>query len=209
MHITADLSSNIITIDSDYDYQTEFDVSDFIRKIDNQYMFTFSYSSETDFKDFKLKIVLPEDAIVSEKNNALLLSRPVQISTNGRRIFLEWSEELSSGEEFTAFAQYEEKKYAGVDYSLIGIIIIIILVAFFIGYRAKKFKKHKFIEKAVSPDEKIILNILKKEKEIMQEDLRKKTDWSKTKISKILRKLEAKNLIDKKPYKKTNKLKLK
>ena len=209
MHITADLSSNIITIDSDYNYQTEFDVSDFIRKIDNEYMFTFSYSSETDFKDFRLKIVLPEDAIISEKNDALILSRPVKISTNGRRIFLEWSEELNSGEEFTAFAQYEEKKYSGMDYSLIIILFIIVAGAFFIGFRAKKFKKHKFIEKTISADEKTVLRILKKEKEIMQEDIRKKTDWSKTKISKVVRNLEVKGLVEKKPYKKTNKLKLK
>lgn len=207
LYITADLSQNDLKIESNYDYQTEFNINDFIEKMNDEYLFTFSYSSETHFSDFKLKVILPENSVISEGQGALIISRPVKISTDGRKIFLEWSQELNIDEDFTAFAQYETKD-TRVDY-MIAVFIIIISAAFVIGYKSKTFKREKFIDKSVSADEKIILNILKKEKEVMQEDIRKKTDWSKTKISKVIRNLEMKELIEKKPYRKTNKLKLK
>lgn len=209
LYITADLETNEITVDSNYDITTEFDVSEMVRKADNQYIFTFSYSPEADFEDFKLKIVLPENTIISERDNVLLLSRPAQISTDGRRIFIEWDKQLKESEEVTIFAQYEPKQSDTLSIGTIALLAIVFLIAFVIGYRIKRSKKEKFIEKAISQDEKTILNILKKEDEIMQEDLREKTGWSKTKISKVLRRLEAKELIEKKPYRKTNKLRIK
>ena len=208
-YITADLETNEITIDSDHGIKTEFDVGEMVRKADDQYIFTFSYSPEADFDDFKLKIILPEETIISEKNDVLLLSRPAQISTDGRRIFIEWNKQLKTSEEITIFAEYEAKGSSSIDSSILFGFLILVLIAFVVGYKIRKFKKDKFVEKAVSQDEKTILNILKKEDEIMQEDLREKTGWSKTKISKVLRRLEAKELIQKKPYRKTNKLKIK
>lgn len=207
LYITADISENNLTIESNYDYRTDFNINDFIEKIDGQYIFTFSYSAEVDLKNFKLKIILPENAVVSEKRGALILSRPVQISTDGRRIFLEWSQTLNADEDFTAFAQYQTKE--ATSNKILLIFVTIVMIAFLIGYKSKVFKKERFIDKSISQDEKTIINIMKKEKEIMQDSLREKTGWSKTKISKIIRNLEAKELIEKKPYKKTNKLKLK
>ncbi len=209
LHITADLSSNDLSIDSNYNITTEFHMENFVKQTGNQYIFRFSYKPEDDFDDFKLKIVLPENMIISEQNDILMLSRPAQISTDGRRIFIEWEKELRENEEITIFAEYETKGNINLDPSYFLFFFVLMGIAFGVGYGIKRFKREKFIERAISADEKIILNIIKKDKEIMQEELKEKTGWSKTKISKVIRRLEAKELIEKKPYRKTNKLSIK
>ncbi len=207
LHINMDLSSKIVSVDSSYELESDFNVDDMIKRIDNEYLFTFSYNSEADFEDFKLKIILPEESVVSEKQDTLLVSKPVQISTDGRRIYLEWSTSLEKDEEFTTFAQYKAKESETIYYSIF--VIIIILAAFLIGYNTKKFKKDRFVKAVLSEDEKKVVKIIKSGGETTQDELKKRLEWSKTKTSKIIRNLEAKNIIIKKPYKKTNKIKLK
>lgn len=207
LHITMDLSTNNVSIDSDQQIATYFSANDFVKNVGNDYLFIFSYNSEADFDDFKLKIALPEKAIVSEMQGTLLLSRPVQISTNGRRIYLEWSTELAKNDQFTTFAQYRENT-TETNYYLISVIILII-IAFFTGYGFKRFRKEKFIKAVLSEDEKKIITIIKKDLETTQDDLKRHLNWSKTKTSKVIRNLEIKNMIIKIPHKKTNKIKLK
>ncbi|MCD6476572.1 MAG: hypothetical protein J7K26_00195 [Candidatus Aenigmarchaeota archaeon] len=207
LYITMDMSNNVVDIDSNYNVR-EFNIEDYINKIGNEYFFTFSYKSEYSFDNFKLKIVLPEESIISKNQDALIVSRPVKISTDGRKIYLEWSKQLGKNEEFTAFVQYKAKKFE-LNYILIFIILILSLTSFFVGYKIKLFKKERFIRKIMPPDEKKVFDIIKREKEVTQDDIRRKLEWSKTKTSKIIRNLEIKELIVKKPYKKTNKLKIK
>src|SRR3989344_9487681 len=57
------------------------------------FSYTFTASSNT---DFKLKVSLPENSVIIDRGG-LLISRPVFISTDGKRIFLEWSKSLSAG----------------------------------------------------------------------------------------------------------------
>jgi len=202
-----DLSTNNATIDSNKLIKTNFNVNNFVKNIGDEYLFIFSYNSEADFDDFKLKIILPEKAIISDRDRTLLLSRPVQISTDGKRIYLEWSKKLSANEQFTTFVQYKENIPQTNYYLLFAIILIII--AFFGGYGFNKFKKEKFIKTILSEDEKKIVGIIRKNADTTQDDIKKKLIWSKTKTSKIIRNLEMKNTIVKTPYKKTNKIKLK
>ncbi|MBU4056126.1 MAG: hypothetical protein KKA41_17350, partial [Proteobacteria bacterium] len=143
LYIIMDLSSENVITDSNYNVK-EFSVTNYINKIGEEYLFTFSYNSEYDFDDFRIKIILPEESIISKQEESLVLSRPVKLSTDGTRIYLEWSGVLKKNQDFTAFAQYSAKKNV-INYYMIFCIIAII-VAFIGGYGFKKFKKEKFIK---------------------------------------------------------------
>ena len=62
----------------------------------------------------------------------------------------------------------------------------------------------------MGPEEKkVVAEIKKAGGEILQESLREKHGWSKTKPSKLVARLESKGVIEKKVYGKTNRLRLK
>ena len=205
LHITVDIENNDILVESNYNIE-EFNIDDYINRIGNEYLFTFGYRSEYKFDDFKLKLILPEESIISEKQDILILSRPVQISSDGRRIHLEWSDQLEENEQITVFVQYKAKGFE-INYLLIASVFIII--TFVIGYRFKAFDKEKFVKKILSSEEKKVIKIIKRDKEITQNQIKSELMWSKSKTSKIIRNLYTKDLIVKRPYKKTNKIKLK
>jgi len=172
----------------------------------NEKLFSFTYKA-TGPTNLQLEVILPSDSIVVDRNG-LLISRPFDISTDGRRIFVVWKANLATEEEFSAFVQYEAKSNVSSSFIILPIILIG-AIGIFAGYKLKVFRKEKFIEKAVSDDENKVIEQIKKKGEILQEELRDSLNWSKTKISKVVRNLEVKNVIIKIPHKKTNKLKLK
>jgi len=170
----------------------------------------------------KIKLVLPESAVLSE--NGLLFPEPDLISSDGRSIILNWE-------------NYNEKQII-VDYefvkkkNFIFYILILIIVLTFISYlifqrkifkkkiqklkgRAKRNKKtnlkSEIIEEHLVESEKAIINELKKaeKNQLWQKQLQTQTGFSKAKLSRTIRNLESRNLIQKIPMGNTNKIKLK
>ena len=180
----------------------------YITKIgSDEFLFSYTYVADNE-TNLELEVILPLEYVVVDRGG-LLVSRPVDISTDGRRIFMVWTASLKAGEEFSAFVQYQGKSQGVSLYVLILAFAIIAAIGAFVGHRLHIFQKEKFIKQVVSDDERIIVEEIKKKGEILQEDLRDSLGWSKTKISKVVRNLEVKKVIYKIPYKKTNKLKLK
>jgi hypothetical protein len=76
--------------------------------------------------------------------------------------------------------------------------------------KTKKEVKSKVINKILLPEEKIVIDLLKDNSgTLTQSELVKKSNLNKLKISRVLKKLESLNLIEKYPYGMTNKIKLK
>lgn len=192
-----------------FNFNFSFVASDLLSRVGNNgYLLNFIFAPPTQVSDFRLRIILPKDSSVIQNGGVLLLSRPVDISTNGERISLEWNKTLAENEEFAIYAQYTTS--ISQDNIVIILVVIIALAAVFVvGYKLKSFKKEKLIEQILSEDEKKVVNYIKQKGEIMQEDIKTHLDWSKTKVSKVIRNLEVKNIIHKTPHKKTNRLKLK
>ncbi|OIO41182.1 hypothetical protein AUJ10_01170 [Candidatus Pacearchaeota archaeon CG1_02_31_27] len=90
--------------------------------------------------------------------------------------------------------------------SLIIAIIAALIVSFYLFRQNRKEKEesnYKILRKALSDDEKKILDEIKKAGEITQDSLRFRLDWSKAKISTILTNLDKRNLIQRKRTGKT------
>lgn len=101
---------------------------------------------------------------------------------------------------------------SGVSFYSLGVsILILIVVASIIGlvlyWLVKKLMKERAIKTAMmamNEDEKKVLREIMQEKEIRQDELRKRIDFSKSKLSALLNNLEEKNAIEKNRYKRTN-----
>ena len=93
--------------------------------------------------------------------------------------------------------------------SLITSLIIGVVVSFYLFREQKEEKKgreYEIIKKLLSGDENKILNEIKKAKEITQDSLRFRLNWSKAKISTILTNLDRKGLIQRERIGKTYKV---
>ena len=90
--------------------------------------------------------------------------------------------------------------------SLIIAITVALILSLYLFKQEDKEQEYKIIRKALSEDEKAILDEIKKADEITQETLRYRLNWSKAKISTILTNLDKMNLIQRERTGKTYKV---
>jgi len=154
-------------------------------------VFRTSFDGSTD-----LSVTLPRgNVLASMKPN--VLPKPDEIITDGERITVRWS---LDNEPVSVF--YEGPSNAA------WITVVVILVA--LGCLVSAFivmlrKKQGQVHDMLSEDEKSVLAELKRQDR--QDKIAKELGFSKSKMSKVLRKLEEKKLVAKEPYFKTNKIK--
>ena len=92
---------------------------------------------------------------------------------------------------------------------IFSFIIALIIGIIFSSHLSKiqtKEKEYHILKKALSKDERIILDEIKKAGEITQDSLRFRLNWSKAKISTILSNLDKMNLIQRERIGKTYKV---
>ncbi len=90
--------------------------------------------------------------------------------------------------------------------SLIVAIIVAVIISFYLFKHNAKDEEYKIIRKALSEDEKAILDEIKKAGKITQDSLRFRLNWSKAKVSTILTNLDKMNLIQRERVGKTYKV---
>lgn len=144
-----------------------------------------------------IKITLPEKFILSSEPSTI--PEYDTIKTDGQKISLAWKDE-------TSVAVFYEGGINYIPYILV-LFFLFALISIFAFIYIKK-QRHKTINEMISEDEKLVLSQLKSGV-TKQKDLSKNLGFSKSKMSKVIRKLELKNLIDKKPHFKTNILRIK
>lgn len=90
--------------------------------------------------------------------------------------------------------------------SLIIAIVVAAIASFYLFKQDTKNEEYRIIRKALSEDEKAILDEIKKAGEITQDSLRFRLNWSKAKVSTILTNLDKMNLIQRERVGKTYKV---
>lgn len=166
-------------------------------------------------KNFELAIAIPEGyGIVEDK----ISPSGVGKGSDGRRIILKWEYKYPIPPvfgEFRAIVLYEPL------YSYYFLYIIIIIAALLVlayvyrylreeGISLADFldRKKYLIDKIeiLKEDEQTILKLIVEKDGIDQREIQRKTDFSKTKVSKILSELEKRGNIRKEPYGRRNKI---
>ncbi len=181
----------------------KFNTEDKTEKIEKKYHFTYAIKTPQDTKKMNVKTVLKRGFVLIEEPEQATTLVPYSPSdgsqgSDGRRIYVEWErEDLKKGEGIEISLTYEKigpgvSENNNIVFLLIGILIFVLILI--IGFRS-------------SPKSEINMNVLKKsEKKVIeiikerggfckQRDIVKETDFSKAKVSRIIKDLEERNLI--------------
>ena len=209
-------------------FKIEFD-SDYplIKLNQERLMFRSGYEPVVETERFIFVLQLPLGYIIPEESGKdetfFINPQADNIYSDGQRIILRWEEkQLDEKFEISVISEQITKPF---NLNLILIIALIVGILFYVLY-IKKIKKKKqgtaikrkkgkskteILEGHLIESEKIIVDELKNadKKELWQKQLQLKTDFSKAKLSRVIRNLEARNIIQKIPFGNTNKIKLK
>ncbi|MEM2956288.1 MAG: hypothetical protein QW041_01805 [Candidatus Pacearchaeota archaeon] len=156
-------------------------------------------------ENLKINLFLPEFSILENSYP------PAEITSDGRHIILRWHFQNISN--FPIFVIYREKKtnLAWI-WAIITLILAIIILLIYTSSKRKKIKQKKakpLKEEHLLESESAVVKALKEAKgEMWQKQIQLKTGFSKAKLSRIIRNLEARKFIKRIPLGNTNKIKL-
>jgi len=152
------------------------------------------------------------------------------LETNGQIISLVWKlENAKSGQEFAIFVNLEDTKRTNLLMVWIILGVLVIGSISFFAYKRFGKNKNKIIQKRLKPTskkeeekepgkyeylldtEKKVVDELRKadRNELWQKQIQNATGFSKAKVSRLVRNLEARGLVSKIPFGNTNKVRLK
>jgi len=197
-----ELTANIENKTFSLDYSTD-------KLIENNKYFTANLQiPET--QNLDIRLILPESATLEKSYPEAALT------SDGRHIILNW--QAKNAKSFPVFVTYNEKSEQWILWlAAIIMLIIAILAVYFLIKRNPKLKI-KSKKKIKIPKENLhllesessVINALKQAKgEMWQKQIQLKTGFSKAKLSRVIRNLEARKLIKRIPLGNTNKIKLK
>ena len=223
LNLNYTLSANKLTLfgkDMDVSYITK----SYLEKSNDGYYFVSKINFNFQVDEVQIKLVLKEGYYLDKDKVFPKLS---EIGTDGKQIFVLWNiKDIKAGSDMPIFVDIKSKS-SGIGAWLTWIlgIIVALLILYFIYDKlikrllrkpAKRAKKEKKAEKApieshLIESEKAVIKALKEADrgELWQKQLQLKTNFSKAKLSRLIRNLEARNLIEKIPFGNTNKVRLK
>jgi len=197
--------------------------SSLIDKSGDTFYFVDKIEFNQSFNEAKVKINLDTGVIIKDN---LIFPSGYKIETDGQIISIVWDiNNIAKGEDFAIFITMQDTKSPlNWIYWVAGIIVLIVgfLAYFKFGKKQKtkivksKQKNNSRKENRVDYDylldtEKKVIEELKKadRNELWQRQIQNSTGFSKAKVSRLVRNLEARNLVVKIPFGNTNKVRLK
>lgn len=145
-----------------------------------------------------ITVILPKGASIS--NDKFLFPSNYKLETNGKNIIITFQ---NSPADEILVAYQDEKNF---NFLLFFIIISSAILLFFYEKHSKKNKKYT---QNLYKDEKKIMDYLVKKKDCWTKELIKDLKISKVRLSRKLRSLEQRGLIEKEPFGNENRIKLK
>ncbi|MBI2057351.1 hypothetical protein HYT91_03800 [Candidatus Pacearchaeota archaeon] len=189
-------------------FKIEFDSSYPLIKLNqDRLMFRSGYEPIVETKKFLFVLKLPLGHVIPEepnKDKSFFISPEEELLySDGQRIVLKWEDKLLDEKfEVSVISEPLKKKFN------IWPIILILMVIFFLLVYFKnkiKYKKARNIRNKRKPKSEIIEeHLMESEKKIIDE-----LKNAEAKLSRVIRNLEARNIIQKIPFGNTNKIKLK
>ncbi len=180
-------------------------------------------------KNITIRLFLSEGFGVSEKD---IYPKNFNLETDGHKIIIIWYfDKLVESKDIPLFVKLSKQNNLSLLNKIIIVILALILiitaVILFLKYgKAIEAKKNKINSKNnkrsnkkvkindftnyLSDGEKEVVNLLrKKDEDMWQKDIQREGNFSKARLSRIIRNLEAKSIITRTPIGNTNKIRLK
>ncbi len=191
-----------------------------VRRVDNKYQFTMNYPVSLPIDQAYIIIKLPENGVLAGENVTESYSPgDGKILTDGKKIMVYWERsDLSLGESLQFSVIYDMPLTGGPLFNVIIvsltmiIILVMVGITFYIKKSATKSVKNTvdIVSSVLNEDEKKVTEIIKEHGgEVIQRNIVRETDFSKAKVSRIVKNLKDRNIVEVIPMGRKNKIKLK
>lgn len=183
----------------DVSYQTKYPLI----SLKNKQLFSQEFNLNDKPDEFNLKVKLPIGAFLPEEPDRFLTPQPSEIYFDGRHVILQYQAfKINS---YKTSIIYTPKPSSTL--SILPWFLLIIALLVFVRFKLKKTKRKEIY---LLPDEREIIRILKNSKHpSRQKDIEKQIEFSKAKLSRMLRNLEERGLIKRIPKGNSNLIQLK
>lgn len=201
---------------SNFNILVDYDSSDLVSSRDDYFVFKNSYKAPVQTKNLVVLVKVPEGMGLIKSSIAQPYSpSTASVGTDGRRPILAWEKaDIAAGDGIEVSVSFENialiadySKYIGMQ---LGVIIIVIALAIgFYKFYWKKRTSVRIVMPVLKKDEKIVFEKLLEQKgSVNQKVLVKESNYSKAKVSKMLKSLQERGLIQLERIGRTNKVHL-
>ncbi len=169
------------------------------------YLFRFGIPITDLINQTYVKVDLPKGYIISGRVNDSYYPPSGVIGSSGRTIYVSWNMTRPQiGEYLRFYVYYEPASKTNFIYIIAAFLALAILVVVIYISRSRS----KMILTALSSDEKRVMEMILKNKNIYQRDIVRETGFSKAKVSRILKTFEERGLIKRERRGRKSKIKL-
>ena len=166
-------------------------------------------------KEVSVIIKLPDRTLLAEK--ALLPVSPsgYHVGSDGRKILVSWSfKDKRSGDLIPIRLYYEPLSLEFISEDLVYILIFILILIVIVGTSfifRKVSKKSELVLSVLNENERLVVDIIQKEKkkQVDQRRIVNSSGFSKAKVSRIIRNLEERGVVESQRIGRRNKITLK
>lgn len=200
------VAEKLIVTETINQVQTTLEATEELDQTKTGYYFIQKIVSKDNFDNFSIILRL-EPGVTAQTNE--IFPQGYQTKTDGQEIIIQWDYyNVKTGNVFAFFVSLEDQNKNSLWTYLI--IVILLAAAIFLSYRYLN-PKRKDISKYLLDDEKRVIKLLKEAegKSLWQKNIQKTLGFSKAKLSRMIRNLESRGLIEKIPIGNTNKIRLK
>jgi len=162
------------------------------------YIFNFPLSADR----FSSRVKLPTNSVLSEDIiTTSFFPDDGETATDGKHIMVFWDRTNIEKDDNLMFSVLYKMPGTFIDYTgyvIAVLIIVVVLVVFFFNKGRKKSKQE--ITSILDKDEKAVIDILRKhEGKAVQKVIVRETDFSKAKVSRLVKDLKSRDIIDIEP----------
>ncbi len=182
-----------------------FTVRDVIQKLDGNYRFTVNHGIQLPIQSSFILIRLPQNNILAGEMNESYFPTTGDTLTDGRHIMVFWEEDgLESGENLQFSILFTKPAFDDqfLTYLVYALAIIAVAILFLAAIYVKRIRGSKVavVKSVLNRDEKRLIDILnQKGGKAGQKVLVRETDFSKAKVSRIVKNLRERGVIDTEP----------
>ncbi|MCK4634435.1 MAG: MarR family transcriptional regulator [Candidatus Aenigmarchaeota archaeon] len=181
----------------------KFSTSETIREIEDEILFSVNVKTPQDVKKMILKVILEKGYILIEEPEGSTTKVPYSPKdgnegSDGRRIFIEWErKDVKGGEGIDVSVTYERilPRVGGnqnIIFLMIGLLILVIIMLVGIRSKGKQYLDTSILKE----NEKKVIGIIKEKGGMCkQRAIVRETDFSKAKVSRLVKDLEERGLI--------------
>jgi len=190
----------------------EFKAYGLTANIADMQIFRNKYSVTQLTDEFSLKLKLPLGAAVAEKSKLVGDLKPFEPEfggegSDGRQIYIKWTlEKPKLGESLDISVMYEKIGPAQETIVVFSIALVVIAALVFVFLFMRR--DYRRIMPVLTESERRVMKIVLKEKKVDQRKVVKDTDFSKAKVSRIIKDLEGRGLVERIRKGRTNIIKL-